>query len=170
MQRLFFALWPDNRVRARLAASATQPALKRRPVATHNYHLTLHFVGAADAALRRCLIDAAGGVVAPPFALQLGEWGYWQRPSVAWLAPVESPPALLRLVTALRAAAVACGLPAEARAYLPHVTLARRVLRRPAWPDSPVIHWPVSDFVLCQSVSEVGGVRYEVLQRWPLSS
>ena len=62
-QRLFFAIWPDEPVRARLR-TATRELVppEARVVAPDAVHLTLLFIGSADTARRACLEQAADGV------------------------------------------------------------------------------------------------------------
>ena len=60
-----------------------------------------------------------------------------------------------------------CGYQAEQRRFLAHVTLARKVKKPLIKAGLEAIHWPVRDFVLVESLPADGGVRYEVLERWP---
>lgn len=61
-QRLFFALWPDETVRKRLRATArTLVPPEARAVAPDAVHVTLLFIGAADAERRACLEQVADG-------------------------------------------------------------------------------------------------------------
>ena len=46
--RLFFALWPDSAMQAKLAAWAKQAAGRGRAMRQENIHLTLAFLGATD--------------------------------------------------------------------------------------------------------------------------
>ena len=62
-QRLFFAIWPDEAVQTRLRAAARELVSPgARAVAPDTVHLTLLFIGSADAARRACLEQAADGV------------------------------------------------------------------------------------------------------------
>jgi 2'-5' RNA ligase len=60
--RLFFALWPDTSLQAKLAAWGEQAAGKGRAMRRENLHLTLAFLGATEAALVPDLIALAAGV------------------------------------------------------------------------------------------------------------
>ncbi len=171
MQRLFFALWPSNQLRAQLAAiAAGLPSGAGRPVPAEHYHITLVFIGNADESERQTLETAAAGIARQPFRLWLDRFGYWPGPAVAWLAPTEPPAELLQLAADLRAVATAAGCQPEQRGYRPHVTLLRKVRRQPDWPAQPRLVWQAADFVLCRSVTTPAGGRYEVLQRWPLNA
>ena len=169
--RLFFALWPDDAVRSQLAeAAARLPRGTGRAVPAANLHITLEFIGSANDDTRTCLETAAGRVTVEPFDLILSRFGYWPQPRIIWFGPHHLPPELLALAFKLRDTAAECGIDAETRPYRPHVSLVRKVVRQPRWPEVTPIEWPVREFVLCQSVSTDQGTHYEVLQRWPLGS
>lgn len=165
-QRLFFALWPDQVLRQRLAELARQVAT--RPVPPANLHLTLVFLGSQTAAQRDCAMAAAQQVRGAPFELVLDYLGGWSGPRIQWLGSRQAPQALLDLVAELNRHLAACGFTPERRPFAPHVTLARKVRQpRVQLLDAP-IHWPAREFVLAESVSTDEGVRYPVLARWPL--
>ncbi len=166
-QRLFFALWPDETVRAGLAAALPQ-ALDGRPVRRDNLHLTLVFLGNVDKETHACVEQAASGVVCQSFELAFDVAGYFPRSQVVWIAPTQSPAALGTLVKELREALVPCGLALDPRPYRPHLTLARKVHRRPALAAITPIAWPVTAFSLVESRSQPGGVCYVPLQSWKL--
>lgn len=169
--RLFFALWPDDRVRQLLAdAAAALPRGVGRAVVPANYHITLEFVGQADPAAYECLEAAAEGISIEPFQLTLGRFGYWQQPRTLWFGPHHLPPELLGLAYKLRDITGQCGLQPDTRPYRPHVTLVRKVARQPRWPAVQPVEWQVEDFVLCQSITTPKGPVYEVLKRWPLGT
>lgn len=166
--RLFFALWPEDDVRAALAAAAGALMLRdgRLEPATR-LHLTLRFLGdVADAQLDRWRA-AATEVVTPAFDLQLTQAGWWPRSGVAWLAPSDTPSELGALATAL----ARIDLPAARaeHAFRPHVTLARRVRHAPGLAERLDVRWPVSSFALVSSQPTRDGSRYEVLSNWPLA-
>jgi 2'-5' RNA ligase len=165
-QRLFFALCPDADVRRRLAAAARQWC--RHPVAEHNLHMTLVFVGECSPAQRRCYALAAAGVEAERFTLALNFLGGRARSRIQWLGSSEIPPALPGLVRDLSHALQGCGFETEKRRFFPHVTLSRKAKKPLVKAELDRLVWAVDDFALVESVPEAGGVRYEVLERWPL--
>jgi 2'-5' RNA ligase len=165
-RRLFFALWPDDAVRAQIAAASR--AVCKRPVSEANLHLTLCFLGMQDEQARQCFCDAAGQVQGAPFTLLLDRYGGWVRKRIQWLGASAAPVALGELVNALNEALAACGIEAEKRPFVPHLTLSRKATNPRTGPVPEVIHWPVNDFVLVESVPTPDGVRYVVLERWAL--
>lgn len=176
-QRLFFALWPDDALRQRLADCGRPlvQAVRGRAVATENLHITLIFLGDVDAEQQACLegqaTTFAEGLACPPFELRLDQFGHWPRPRVLWLGARETPVPLSLLVERLSAAARECGLSSDTRPYRPHLTLMRKVARVPhrllEAPFAP-LSWPVSGFVLVRSIVRPPGVAYEVLREWSL--
>jgi hypothetical protein len=87
--------------------------------------VTLHFLGNVPGARLPELLD---GLAVPfaPFELRFGCAELWHN-GIAVLAPHEVPKELLALHEALSGARLpGVGLQPEARAYRPHVTMARR--------------------------------------------
>lgn len=171
-QRLFFALWPDHNLRQQLCLqgdSLLRGAQGRR-VSEDNFHITLVFLGSVGGALRRCLEASAEEVACPPFELILDYAGHWPRSRALWLAPSMGLAPLIRLADQLQSGARACGLSLDDRPYRPHLTLMRKTSRAPENMSIEPLRWFVSRFVLVRSVSVPEGVRYEVINEWPLLS
>jgi 2'-5' RNA ligase len=168
-RRLFFALWPDDDVRAALAALARQPIQRQaRRVVADNLHLTLAFPGNVTARVQACLEEAAGRLTGASFELSIDRLGYWPGPRILWAAPSVTPPELWSLATSLREVLAACGLEPENRPYQAHITLARKASRALTVTRTAPIPWSIRQFCLVESVSEPAGVRYRVLRIWPL--
>lgn len=165
--RLFFALWPDDVLRAAIARRMRAfPSRAGRPVVAGNLHLTLIFVGDADAGIRDCIQSAASGLPFEPFTLSLQTCGRFPGSRVLWVAPRETPPALVRLVQGLDAVLPPCGVSARTRSFHPHVTLFRKAgpLSEPVlW--SPLTWYP-DGFCLVESVRAPDGPVYRVLCRY----
>ena len=127
-QRLFFALWPDEGVRARIQEMAARlPLREGRRVSEDNLHITLVFLGSVAESSRLCAEAVADGVAATPFTLSLDQLGYWPRPRVVWLGTSVIPEELARLESALRQGVTQCGIGVDDRPYAPHMTLLRKV-------------------------------------------
>ena len=171
MKRLFFALWPDERVRKSLAECPLRgTAGVVRPVHRDDVHMTLQFLGNVAESTIPALEQAAGAVEAPPFKITLTHVGCWPRPRIAWCAPDEAPAALARLVGELGKRLAPVGFPAERRPYRPHVTLARGVRSMPEARFSAPIVWTALEFVLVVSRAVPEPPRYQILARWALSA
>lgn len=169
-RRLFFALFPEPEALAGLVAILDGlSGLPGRRVRPQNLHLTLAFIGTCDAGTMACLRDRAAAVQAPAFELCLDRLGHFPRSGVLWLGSSERPPALLDLVAALNEALAPCGYQPERRPYAPHMTLMRKLSRRPRLPSPRPVSWRARKFALMESIAEPGGVRYQVLQGYPMS-
>ena len=166
--RLFFALWPDDSTRARLAdwTQAIHRASGGRAMRSENVHLTLAFLGSTDAALLPPIVAAASRAAPRRFTLRIDEPGYWRHNQIAWAGVREVPPELAALVGDLRAALLGGNVPFDVKPFVAHITLVRKA--RPGFklPRLEPIEWPVRDFVLVRSVTGPVGSAYEVAQRW----
>lgn len=168
--RIFFALWPDPATRAGLARIAAALPLERRArrVPEHNLHLTLHFIGnvALDAA--DCMRQAARSVGGEGFELAIDGVGHFRRARVGWLGPAAIPAALRRLHADLGRELATCGYVPEARDFSPHITVARKLGQPLAGGGFEPLYWKVDNFALVESRACDSGVRYEVLESYPL--
>ena len=160
--RLFFALVPDEGLRAALGARARElaQAIGGRPVPAHNVHLTLVFLGEVEPGRASELHPILDAVPRAPFTLSLDRIGEWRHAEVAWIAPGAVPKALVALHSTLTHALGKAGFATETRPFRPHVTLVRRQTR--ALPDAPAesLDWPVDHVSLVRSHSVGGAVRY----------
>jgi 2'-5' RNA ligase len=163
--RLFLALWPDAAVREELRSWRDLWSWPRgaSPVATDKLHLTLHFLG--DQPTGR-LPEFMEGFAVPfsPFQVELGRATVWPG-GIAVLEPARTPPELLQLHTDLSQALLALDLVPEARAYRPHVTMARRGKGAGVPTDGPTVTWQADSYALVESrPGHQGG--YTVLYRY----
>jgi len=166
--RLFFALWPDARARAGLAAWSRELRGLCGGRAPHpqDLHLTLAFLGSVDAE-RIGAIERAGAEVAPRTAtLVLDRPGYWKHNRIVWAGASSPPPELESLVIDLRSALARSGIAFDAKRFVSHVTLLRDAREPPALPALEPISWGIRGFVLAGSSQRSGGGRYEVLRSW----
>ena len=170
-RRLFFSLWPDDGVRQALTdVREGMDAGRGRPVHPLDFHVTLVFLGAVDAARLACVEAAGASAHGDAFELYLDHTGYWPRPRVSWCAPGESPAALVRLVGGLQESLRQCGHTPERRAYRPHVTFARDVRRAAGAPLENPVNWRCDRFVLVESTGARQPPRYRVRREWPLDT
>lgn len=165
-RRLFFALWPDNRTRKGIVERRELLGrVSRRQVPDHNLHLTLLFLGDQPAGRAAEFKARASTVRAQGCELVLDRFGWFARAGVVWLGG-EAPDPLRNLVAELKAAMSLLGLDFDDRPFRPHVTLFRKVRRRPRFPEIEPLEWPVREFALIESVA---GQPYRVLRTWPMS-
>jgi 2'-5' RNA ligase len=170
IQRLFFALWPDDSVRHAIYKETRRVvrASGGKPVPPESFHITLAFLGHLDAKNAAAAHAAADATAGRGFELILERLGFWADARVAWVAPASVPDAGNRFATELREALRARGIAVDIRPFLPHVTLARKVAK----PGNPGVirplRWPVREFVLVHSVTRRHASEYRPLASWPL--
>ncbi|TFZ07966.1 RNA 2',3'-cyclic phosphodiesterase [Ramlibacter humi] len=164
--RLFFALWPNEEVRAALSDRQRlwQWPAGAKPVPVDRLHITLHFLGAVPIA-RVAALAANTQVPSEPFQLDLMEGCCRVWPGGIAVMEWEAPPALARLHAALGDALRRFGWPVEERRYRPHVTFARHAQgAQPPGTSAEGIAWRVREgYVL---VHNVPGRGYEVIHRF----
>lgn len=159
--RLFVALWPSPATRNALAA--VQRALRwpaeARPVSADALHLTLAFIGMVPHA-QLAEVGRSTHVASARVHLVLDRLEVWKG-GTAVLRPSAVPAALADLHGRVVASLRAHGVPFDERAFVPHVTLARKA--RGVEPGSvPQVQWRSAGHVL---VSSAGG-RYSVVARF----
>jgi len=176
MHRLFFALWPDDAVRARIAESAASVLSEHAPggraLKLERYHMTLQFLGdflPLPAALIEDAQAAAAALRSPAFELVLDEVGSFRGANVWWFGPRHVPDALRALYDALGQSLEAHRVPVKPSAsFVPHLTVQRDVRRHVAHAPLPPLAWPVREFVLVDS-QPGRGTPYELIGRWSLA-
>ncbi|HEU4629523.1 MAG TPA: RNA 2',3'-cyclic phosphodiesterase [Gemmatimonadaceae bacterium] len=131
--RLFVALDLPAAVRQRIADEVVEPLRQElrgvRWVQTDVLHVTLAFLGERSAReadeARTAVRELADGRAAARVTLQgLGVFPEKERPRVIWLG-VRDPAPVRELHRAFERSRARLGVPAEGRAYHPHVTLGR---------------------------------------------
>lgn len=169
MFRHFFALWPDDDTRQAIASvSGKLPAGSGRLVPPGNLHITLAFLGPLEEGCVLGLRKEAAHIKSGGFTLTLERLGWWKKPGVAWIAPVYCPDELTGLVSAVNTLANKRDIELDNRAYQAHLTIARKVKRRPVDMEFRPIRWKISSFSLVQSRTLQEGAVYEVIETWPL--
>ncbi|MBN9076333.1 MAG: 2'-5' RNA ligase [Rhizobiales bacterium 65-79] len=177
MPRLFTALEIPRD--AALSLSLLRGGLPgARWVDVENYHLTLRFIGDVEGHVADEIANALDRVRRRSFQLTLSGVGAFgsKKPHALW-AGVTASPDLNALQAEIERICQRLGLPADARKFMPHVTIARLRNVNPAevaaylsargnFRTSP---FRVSRFVLMSSKDSVGGGPYVVEEAWPLT-
>ena len=174
MPRLFVAIRPPAPIRDQLIAVQHGIAGARWQDDTQ-LHLTLRFIGEVDARTGDDVIAALSGLHGNAFELALNGVGSFERKGrteTLWAGVTPHEP-LATLHKKIDHALIRAGLPAEARAYRPHITLARgrmgpvdAFLNANAGLTSPP--FTVSHFGLYESTLGSGGACYTLVERWRL--
>lgn len=176
MHRLFVAIRPPRAIRERLL-DLMGGVHGARWQSDDQLHLTLRFIGEIDRNRAEDVAAALLSVTYPPFDIALngaGRFGQGTRAGSLWIG--VTPHALLAtLHKKIDAACRRAGLPAEGRAYLPHITVAR--LGRTAGPADPFLAsaagaasepFTVDSFCLYESTLGSEGATYETAERFRL--
>lgn len=171
MARLFVAIRPPQAVRDELlrARGGIDGARWQDDA---QLHLTLAFVGDADAAQTEALVEALTEVESAAFAVEVAGVGHFEskgRPTSVWArVPLGEP--LAQLQRRVESACRRAGFELDKRGYRPHVTLAR--MPRSAGPigDWLAQHgtlragpWEVGGFTLYESRLRAEGAAYSPL-------
>ena len=134
--RLFLAVELDDRARQAAASAirhaqdaAGDAASALRWTAPENLHLTLHFLGAFEAARLPALVEKLGDTLpVAPFDVTLGRLGVFPPRGALrtlWIAIDDGRDSLLRLHQELGSRLTRAGVAVEPRPLTPHLTLAR---------------------------------------------
>ncbi|GAA0708796.1 RNA 2',3'-cyclic phosphodiesterase [Dokdonella soli] len=176
VHNLFFALWPDESTRQRIAHAAAGLQREQNPygrwIKPARYHLTLQFLG-EHASLQPKLIDrasaAAAQVRAAPFDLVLDSIGSFVNARIpCWLGCSEVPTGLQILFDALSETLRSNGCRiTRATRLVPHVTILRDADRQVHAHLESAVRWRVDEFVLIDSQIQPF-MPHRILGRWPL--
>jgi len=171
VSRLFFALWPNDHIRAAISAQRDQVAhdYVGRPARADTLHLTLLFLGETPELQVPMLLACGDRIQAQAFTLKIDARSHFLEARVAWLGATEPPQALLALHDALSPVVHGAGFTFDEKPYQPHVTVARHCIDFPPPCAIPVIEWCVDSFVLIDSRATNSGPLYRVLKYWPLN-
>jgi RNA 2',3'-cyclic 3'-phosphodiesterase len=88
------------------------------------WHVTLQFLGEAGEEQAACVVERLRGVEAEPVPVRVEGLGFFERAGI-FFADVPVSAELLALQQKVTAATRGCGFRPEARAYHPHITLAK---------------------------------------------
>lgn len=173
--RLFFSYWPTPEKAADIVpwVDSAHALYGGRPMRVDTLHMTLAFLGQADAGQAHDLAQACAGWRLPTGPMVLREPGCFRNARVVWLGPASSGPAspawLHHAHARLWAYLSPLGWRAPGSAFRPHVSLLRN-----AGPDdlsalrgSP-ISWTPGRCVLVASAPSATGSRYTMLAEVPL--
>jgi 2'-5' RNA ligase len=170
--RLFFALWPDEKVRASLARliDALKQTAAGKWVKPDNLHITLAFLGAVNEDRLASVDEVAEGIVGQPFELRLDRIEFWKKSGVICLSPAITPVALENLASTLTAELRRIGFVMENRPWRAHLTIARKGcpgFLSPQYLDDPIC-WSANSFTLVESQISPMGSLYQVRKIWNL--
>lgn len=168
--RLFFAYWPSSSKAGEIVpwVRSAHALYGGRMMRTDTLHMTLAFLGEADAAAIARLVDACAHWSLPSGAMVLRQPGCFARAKVVWLGPSGpengSLAWLYQANERLWAYLAPLGWQPRESAFRPHISLLRNAA--PAHLDAlqgPAIAWAPERCVLVGSQPTEAGSRYTVL-------
>ena len=149
-----------------------------RFVEPSDYHLTLRFIGDVGYHLANDLADMLGHLSVPRFPLKISAFSSFGKDEAphALVATIASSPVLTELQHDHDRLAKKLGLPADARKFTPHITLARlKPISAPYIGDWIVQNSPplsqlfeMTRFALFSARHSTGGGPYVVEKTYPL--
>jgi RNA 2',3'-cyclic 3'-phosphodiesterase len=173
-----------------LAANATNALMRVREKfatigndlrwsAPESWHVTLQFLGSTSQEQMACVGARLAQLHAAPVPIRLLGLGFFDRAGVFY-AGVDQTRELLALQQSVVAATRPCGFSPEARAYHPHITLARSkgrngaralaLLKRAVEQGGITLRaeFTAAEFLLYESIPGPEGSRYEVRMTFEL--
>lgn len=168
--RLFFAYWPSVEKAGEIVpwVRSAHVLYGGRMMRTDTLHMTLAFLGQADEADTRRLIEACEHWRLPAGSMVLREPGCFRKARVVWLGPsTPEAPSLAWLYQAnerLWAYLAPLGWQARESAFRPHVSLLRNAAPTGLGAlKETEVHWTPERCVLVGSQPTETGSRYTVL-------
>ncbi|HXZ09362.1 MAG TPA: RNA 2',3'-cyclic phosphodiesterase [Paraburkholderia sp.] len=171
-QRCFIALAPDAATRDALADVPLAPTARRVPY--DQLHLTVTFIGALSIERGAALADALAASTTSLGAAAIRRIEHWPgaahpRLTVAVLAMSDE---FVALDWRIRSLMLDLALPVDARAFRPHITLARFGREAAAIDDAPQVASSLvarfESLVLYSSTLARHGARYSALTSVPV--
>jgi 2'-5' RNA ligase len=179
--RLFLAIPLAPAVISELAAISMRlrsAADGMRWSAPESWHITLKFLGKTEQAQSDCLTGRLRELHLPPVPVRLKGLGCFDRSGILF-AGVTVSAEMQELHRRVTQATEQCGFVPEARAFHPHITLARgkrdgsrqslAELKNKIPRATTFTHFAANEFVLYESFLGAGGSRYEIRARFQLA-
>ena len=165
--RLFLA-FPADKLAVSLNQLQDQLALPGRRILSHQFHLTLRFLGTLTDTQSTSLLKQLPQMQLPRFELPLNQLGCFTRANVVWIGTNQVPEALMSLYQEINNRCGSLKLGPPHKAYRPHITL----FRHPCLPElptiTPIIYRPTK-LCLYRSMPNEQGPHYEILESWELN-
>lgn len=160
--RLFYALWPDDKARARL--QHLQGFTRGRRIHQDKLHMTLAFLGQQPAEKLPQLKNILADLPHSDIMLSIDHLGYFKKNRIAWAGMQAIPDALLELQLTLVKMLESKGITLldNTGHFKPHVTLARDADPPADVPFDPIV-WHAGHAALLHSTQENGKLIYRVL-------
>ncbi len=166
-ERIFIALCPDAETCKNLIRIQRKVLVSGRMMPPRSLHLTLAFLGDCDSERKQCVLDKITNIDIGAFDMTLGEFGYFERHRIFYIAPNIIPIELLSLHKQLCKALSPCRFKTP-RTFKPHVTLYRGVATPPfCEPLDTTVQWHVRSLHVERSELSSESAHYTTLKEQP---
>ena len=175
-ERLFVAVPLTEQARQEIIARL--PVLPGRIVPPQNWHFTLRFLGATNAATRdRLIAELRRTHLGSRFSISFGALGAFPRANrarILWLGVDEGAGRLVSIAESVESAVRRAGLPAEERPFKPHLTMSRieptRSVADVLSSQPPIeVKMPVIAVALVRSQLGKGPAQYQAIEKFDLA-
>lgn len=166
VQRLFFALWPDESVRSALVELQRERVEDGCFTRAGNVHMTLAFLCNVTAEAEARLCEEASEIDFAPFEVTLDVLDYFAQPQIVWAGCSEVPAALDELQDSVCDIVRRCLPGWDSREFTPHVSLSRKASYHAPALFEPIL-WKVGNFCLVHSQQGAAGSHYEIVSTFP---
>lgn len=169
--RTFFSLPIDKRLILELLQwrELALPPLQI-PVPAVNLHITLCFNGETTSKQVDTLCQLTDDIPVQSFAMKLDQFGYFNKPRIAWLGPSQPPAPLMQLHEAVTRISCAQGLAQKPKQFIPHISLFRKLAVPPPAPVmEPQFGFFPDRFGLYESLPG-DRPQYRCIQEWSLKA
>ncbi|HVC30312.1 MAG TPA: RNA 2',3'-cyclic phosphodiesterase [Steroidobacteraceae bacterium] len=173
-RRLFFALWPDERMREALAEATRETARASGgwPVPAGNLHVTMAFLGSVPQRRLGELAEAARAAAPGPerdaLGLSFDHLEYWRAAQLLCVAPAEPSAPAAALAGRLQARLAQSGFAPDLKPFRPHVTVVRKVSRPGRIGKMQPVEWSFTQLALIESRTLPEGSLYSVVESYAL--
>jgi 2'-5' RNA ligase len=113
---------------------------------------------------------AATSIRADSFVCNLNCYGYFPRAKIFWMGCQDTPVELIHLRDKLGATLENCGYHTDKRIFTPHITLMRKCVEAEHLQANCSLQWPIGEFALVESRSDMHGVNYQLIEKYPFSA
>lgn len=166
MKRLFFALWPDEKVRNQCMKIMERLNDGRsRAINPANLHVTLLFLGYIPEEKVIIIKQEADHIAVPKIRVNFNQISFWKKPGILCLTATETNRELIMLADQLKAIAEKLSISLDGQPIYPHITLFRKVHSIERY-EFDVVDWQSSSFCLVESCTHLNQVEYRIIESW----
>jgi len=169
-QRLFFALEPGKQVRQEVHDIQLKLDAQGRMIPAAQFHITVAFLGMQSVEVLPSLYSIASRLSFPACTLVLDRLGTFHRAAVLWLGATVIPAPLRDFHQDLLDGLNEAGISFDQKAWKPHLTLYRRLRKRPGIMATVPVNWQLDQFSLIESINVKNGVEYHPRGNWKSGS